>query len=53
MELSKQLKRISTRVPMSLILAEAAMIAGLFQSPVAYDPNINPDRTEARRQTVV
>ena len=36
-----------------LNLAEAAMIAGLFQSPVTYDPNINPDRTEARRQTVL
>lgn len=36
-----------------LNLAEAAMIAGLFQSPVSYDPNINPDRTEARRQTVL
>ena len=36
-----------------LNLAEAAMIAGLFQSPVSYDPNINPDKTEARRQTVL
>ena len=35
-----------------LNIAEAAMIAGLFQSPVAYDPNINPDKTEARRQVV-
>ena len=36
-----------------LNIAEAAMIAGLFQSPVAYDPNINPDKTEARRQVVL
>ena len=36
-----------------LNLAESAMIAGLFQSPVSYDPNINPDKTEARRQTVL
>ena len=36
-----------------LNLSEAAMIAGLFQSPVSYDPNINPDRTESRRLTVL
>ncbi|MCI9110771.1 MAG: hypothetical protein HFH47_03035 [Bacilli bacterium] len=36
-----------------LNLSEAAMIAGLFQSPVAYDPNINPDKTEQRRLTVL
>ena len=36
-----------------LNLSEAAMIAGMFQSPVVYDPNLNPDRTEARRQTVL
>lgn len=34
-------------------ISEAAMIAGLFQAPVAYDPAINPDLTEARRQTVL
>ena len=34
-----------------LNLSEAAMIAGLFQSPVSYDPN--PDRTESRRLTVL
>ena len=34
-------------------LAEAAMIAGLFQAPNTYDPNINPDLTENRRQTVL
>ena len=36
-----------------LNLSEAAMIAGLFQSPVSYDPNINPDKTESRRLTVL
>lgn len=36
-----------------LNLAEAAMIAGMFQSPVSYDPNINPDKTEKRRMTVL
>lgn len=34
-------------------LAEAAMIAGLFQAPVGYDPNINPDSCEARRKQVL
>ncbi len=34
-------------------LAEAAMIAGMFQSPDAYDPFANPDKTEARRKTVL
>lgn len=34
-------------------LAEAAMIAGLFNAPVAYDPYINPELTEQRRQTVL
>ena len=36
-----------------LNISEAAMIAGLFQSPVLYDPNINPDKTEARRLIVL
>lgn len=36
-----------------LNLSEAAMIAGMFQSPVVYDPNLNPDRTEARRLIVL
>ena len=34
-------------------LAEAAMIAGLFQSPGADDPTKNPERAEKRRQTVL
>lgn len=34
-------------------LAEAAMIAGLFQAPNSYDPNIHPDLTEKRRETVL
>jgi len=36
-----------------LNLSEAAMIAGMFQSPVVYDPNLNPDKTEVRRLTVL
>ena len=36
-----------------LNLSEAAMIAELFQSPVSYDPNINPDKTESRRLVVL
>ena len=36
-----------------LNLAEAAMIAGLFQAPGRYDPYKNPDATENRRQTVL
>ena len=36
-----------------LNISEAAMIAGLFQSPVSYDPNINPERTEERRLVVL
>jgi len=34
-------------------LAEAALIAGLFQLPSTYDPNINPEYAETRRQTVL
>ena len=34
-------------------LAEAALIAGLFQLPSTYDPNINPEYAESRRQTVL
>lgn len=34
-------------------LSEAAMIAGLFQAPVSYDPSINPEATESRRKTVL
>ena len=36
-----------------LNVAESAMIAGLFQSPVVYDPNLNPEKTEARRKIVL
>ena len=36
-----------------LNVAEAAMIAGLFQAPHAFDPYRNPERTEQRRQTVL
>lgn len=36
-----------------LNLSEAAMIAGMFQSPVSYDPNINPEKTENRRLLVL
>lgn len=34
-------------------LAEAALIAGLYQSPSEYDPLVNPDKAESRRQTVL
>ena len=36
-----------------LNLAEAAMVAGLFQAPGTYNPYTNPEATEARRQTVL
>lgn len=36
-----------------LNLAEAAMIAGLFQAPGKYNPYRNPEATETRRQTVL
>lgn len=36
-----------------LNVAEAAMIAGLFQAPVAYDPYLHPDLCEQRRKTVL
>ena len=34
-------------------LAEAALIAGLYQSPSEYDPLVNPDKAEKRRQNVL
>ncbi len=34
-------------------LAEAALLAGLFQAPGAYDPYINPENAERRRTTVL
>ena len=34
-------------------LAEAALIAGLFQAPNAYDPKRNPELAEERRRTVL
>jgi penicillin-binding protein 1A len=34
-------------------LAEASLIAGMFQAPNYYDPFINPDKTTARRKTVL
>src|SRR5574344_119736 len=36
-----------------LTLPEAALIAGLFQAPDAYDPFINPDKAEERRNQVL
>ena len=36
-----------------LNIAEAAMIAGLFQAPGAYNPYIYPEACEERRQTVL
>lgn len=37
----------------NISLPEAALIAGLFQAPGAYDPYINPDAAEARRNQVL
>lgn len=34
-------------------LAEAAMIAGIYQAPGTYDPTINPEATEERRKIVL
>lgn len=34
-------------------LAEAAMIAGIYQAPGYYDPTIYPEKAEQRRQTVL
>lgn len=34
-------------------LAEAALIAGLFQAPDSYDPNRNPELSEQRRKQVL
>lgn len=34
-------------------VAEAALIAGLFQAPNAYDPYLHPGASESRRQTVL
>lgn len=36
-----------------LNLSEAAMIAGLFQAPSAYNPYVNPKNAESRRNTVL
>ena len=36
-----------------LNLAEAAMIAGLFQAPSAYNPYVYPEKAENRRQQVL
>ncbi len=36
-----------------LNLSEAALIAGLFQAPSAYDPNVHPDKAEERRNIVL
>ncbi len=34
-------------------LAEAAMLAGIYQAPGSYDPTVNPENTEERRKTVL
>lgn len=36
-----------------LNLAEASMIAGMFQAPGSYDPTLNPENTQKRRATVL
>ena len=37
----------------NLNLVESAMIAGMFQAPGEYDPYINPDKTNARKNEVI
>ncbi len=34
-------------------LAEAAMLAGIYQAPGSYDPTLFPEKTEERRQVVL
>ena len=36
-----------------LNLAEASILAGMYQAPGTYNPRINPDKAEARRKTVL
>ena len=36
-----------------LNLAEASILAGMYQAPGSYNPRINPDKAEARRKTVL
>ena len=36
-----------------LDLVEAAMIAGMFQAPGEYDPYVNPDKTNTRKNEVI
>lgn len=36
-----------------LNLAEASLIAGLFQAPTSYDPNANPENAAKRREVVL
>lgn len=37
----------------NLNLIEAAMIAGMFQAPGEYDPYVNPDKTNVRKNEVI
>ncbi len=37
----------------NLNLVEAAMIAGMFQAPGEYDPYVNPDKTNKRKNEVI
>ena len=37
----------------NLNLIESAMIAGLFQAPGEYDPYVNPDKTNSRKNEVI
>ena len=36
-----------------LNLVEAAMIAGMFQAPGEYDPYVNPEKTNVRKNEVI
>ena len=37
----------------NLTLVEAAMIAGMFQAPGEYDPYVNPEKTNVRKNEVI
>lgn len=39
--------------PDSLTLDEAAILIGMLKAPTAYNPRINPERSRARRNTVI
>lgn len=46
-------RRYFSKHASELTLAEAALLAGLVQQPVGYDPTRNPDAAQERRATVL